>query len=119
MNEININGTLERMKMIERGASFSTLYPSDIYEIITALREKAERENPQPLMLDELREMDGEPVWIKGIEEGEAYWSIVLRVVDIGIYLLAVDDIDDYGSNDLYGKTWLAYHYKPKEVQNG
>lgn len=31
-----------------------------------ALREQEERENPKPLTLDELREMDGEPVWLMG-----------------------------------------------------
>ena len=31
-----------------------------------ALREREERENPKPLTLDELREMDGEPVWLMG-----------------------------------------------------
>lgn len=31
---------------------------------IQALEETQERENPQPLTLDELRQMDGEPVWL-------------------------------------------------------
>lgn len=31
---------------------------------ISALQEQDERENPKPLTLDELRGMDGEPVWL-------------------------------------------------------
>ncbi len=31
---------------------------------IDALRAQQERENPKPLTLDELRQMDGEPVWV-------------------------------------------------------
>ena len=30
---------------------------------ISALRAQQERENPEPLTMDELRKMDGEPVW--------------------------------------------------------
>lgn len=31
---------------------------------VAALREQEERENPKPLTLDELKLMDGEPVWL-------------------------------------------------------
>lgn len=80
----------------------------------SALREQEERENPKPLTLDELLEMDGEPVWIRakhygiyadivnimGKEDGErrVHFSINYRLQENGC-----------------GKTWLAYRNKPKE----
>ena len=69
----------------------------------------------EPLTLDELREMDGEPVWCKwllpedkAIEQGK--WFIVIsgdkagleikRPAEYGYHFCKIDD---------YGKTWLAY----------
>ena len=40
---------------------------------LSAINEKQERENPKPLTLDELREMDGEPVWCADGEEHSCY----------------------------------------------
>lgn len=80
---------------------------------VEALREKAEREDPKPLTLEELRQMDGEPVWIiakhhviyadvvkiQGKEDGDAFigFQINYRLQENG-----------------YGKTWLAYSNKPQ-----
>lgn len=36
---------------------------------ISALRAQAERENPQPLTLEELRRMDGQPVWVTFLDD--------------------------------------------------
>lgn len=80
------------------------------------------QENPQPLTLEELQEMDGEPVWV--------------MVVDHKVFADKDDDFDgwgmcrkswarlwdkeradlihvDYDFED-YGKTWLAYRTKPE-----
>ena len=74
----------------------------------------------EPLTLDELREMDGEPVWCKwllpedkAIEQGK--WFIVIsgdkagleikRPAEYGYHFCKIDD---------YGKTWLAYR-RPTE----
>ena len=40
MNNFEVEGTLERMKMIKRGAPLSTLWPSDIDIIINALEKR-------------------------------------------------------------------------------
>lgn len=36
---------------------------------ISALRAQAERENPQPLTLEELLRMDGQPVWVTFLDD--------------------------------------------------
>ena len=88
----------------------------EMFEIAAvALREKAEREDPKPLTLEELRQMDGEPVWIKA-----DYYGIFADVVKIS----GRDDGDNFVGVKLcyrlqengYGKTWIAYRHKPKEV---
>ena len=80
---------------------------------IAALREKAEREDPRPLSLKEMRQMDGEPVWIKA-----DHYGVFADVVKIS----GRDDGDNFVGVKLcyrlqengYGKTWIAYRHKPK-----
>ena len=64
----------------------------------------------EPLTLDELRQMDGEPVWVQspGVPE-YGRWAIVEGVGENCLFLR-----DDCTCHD-YGKTWLAYRQK-KEV---
>ena len=64
----------------------------------------------EPLTLDELRKMDGEPVWVQspGVPE-YGRWAIVEGVGENCLFLH-----DDFTCHD-YGKTWLAYRNK-KEV---
>ena len=61
----------------------------------------------EPLTLDELRQMDGEPVWVQspGVPE-YGRWAIVEGVGENCLFLR-----DDFTCHD-YGKTWLAYRSK-------
>jgi Lar family restriction alleviation protein len=71
-------------------------------EAISAWNHRPQPENP-PLTLEELREMDGEPVFIiDGDEPLDRYWELSEN---------AADYIDSRFAED-YGKTWLAYRYK-------
>lgn len=74
----------------------------------------------KPLTLEELREMDGEPVWCKwllpedrAIEQGK--WFIVISGDEAG---LEIKRPAEYGCHfckiDDYGKTWLAYRRSPE-----
>ena len=78
---------------------------------ISALRQQ-ERfgEVNKALTLDELRQMDGEPVWVQspGVPE-YGRWAIVEGVGENCLFLH-----DDFTCHD-YGKTWLAYRKKSKE----
>lgn len=72
-----------------------------------ALREKSEREAPLPLTLEELRQMDGEPVWIDDWWEDSHGWELSM-------------DASDYFEGERrtekeYGSIWVAYRHKPKE----
>lgn len=67
---------------------------------IAAIREREEPENPKPLTLDELRQMDGQPVWVRANHYGECYVHFRIN------YWLQENG---------HGKSWLAYRSKPKE----
>lgn len=89
--------------------------------VISALRRKDVPDkdvgNNEPLTLDELRQMDGEPVWIV-YGEDEGMWALV-EVCEESIFL----------TNNLGGRTEYAddveleddgvmvYRQKPEEVQ--
>ena len=64
----------------------------------------------EPLTLDELWQMDGEPVWVQspGVPE-YGRWAIVEGVGENCLFLH-----DDFTCHD-YGKTWLAYRQKAEE----
>lgn len=86
---------------------------------IAALRAQQEAENPKPLTLDDLREMDGEKIYIKYIDACEGFYDDEYApyygqheqyVQKYNGMLRACDLPLKY-----YGKSWLAYLHKPKE----
>ena len=71
----------------------------------------------EPLTLEQLREMDGEPVWIKrlkGLSVCDTGWAVVdvcpnqIRVWWFG------SEVEDEPSKKDYGETWLAYRRPPE-----
>lgn len=82
---------------------------------IDALREKAERENPQPLTLEELRQMDRDPVWIKAEHYGLFADVVKIRGREDGDCFVGVK-ICYWLQENGYSKTWIAYRHKPKEA---
>ena len=79
----------------------------DIYDTceqaITAWNTRADEHN-EPLSLEELDALDGEPVYIvDAYHGGMPHWAIWDTAM-----------IDDDEAED-YGKSWLAYRQKPKE----
>lgn len=87
-----------------------------LWVAISALRQKDHfrevTKKVEPLTMDELRQMEGQPVYIV---ENTEYWAIVNSFDQAGVYLLSYGNPDDYGYFGFYGKTWLAYRQKPAE----
>lgn len=73
---------------------------------LAALRAQQEREDPQPLTLEELRKMDGEPVWDNFLME----WCIVMMELCNG---KGAVKYFDGGFNRLSEKRFCRH--KPKE----
>ena len=70
----------------------------------------------EPLTLEELREMDEEPVWGKSlITEKPGEWFI-LRVVEMSKtwFIACAGAAQGFGDKDTYGKTWIAYRRPPE-----
>ena len=96
----------------EAAAEFKRMMDSE-QMAIDALREKAERENPQPLTLEELRQYERLPVFL------------VIENLNVKIWVIIDFSGDERTrfsngfrlSNDVYGITWIAYRHKPKEGQ--
>lgn len=87
---------------------FATLHNA-VPDLLAALRAQAERENPKPLTLEELREMDGEPVYCvyPGCSTGGEWFLVNSQgACKNGGFL----NFRHYGE-------WLAYRHKPEEVQ--
>lgn len=71
----------------------------------------------EPLTLDELLKMDGQPVWIKrlkGLSVCDTDWAVVdvcpnkIRVWWFG------SEVEDEPNEKDYGETWLAYRRPPE-----
>lgn len=67
----------------------------------------------KPLTLEELRQMDGQPVWIASINPLISQWAIV-EYGDIDNVISFQDSKNELNLLvSWYGKAWLAYAYKP------
>ncbi len=70
----------------------------------------------EPLTLEQLKRMDGEPMWtVTNGVEGSGRWEIVDSVNDKYIRLCNPADESYDCESDTYGKTWLAYRNKVDE----
>lgn len=80
---------------------------------LIALKERLARSVNPPLTLEELRGMDGEPVWVQSPGAPEyGRWVIVVGVnTQNGHRTLYCQG--DYTCRD-YGKTWFAYRRSPE-----
>ena len=97
--------------------------PSDCI-FIRALNETPTLTQPnESLTLEELREMNGEPVWVKrlkGLSVCDTDWAVVeFRLEpDVKHYEIRVwwpgSEYEDTPSEDDYGKTWIAYRRPPE-----
>ena len=78
---------------------------------ISALR--AQQEPNTPLTLDELRKMDGEPVWVEFQDGSDGCWGLVH--ITVFNHVVLANGLYCTVDKPYYGKTWLAYRQKPEE----
>lgn len=70
----------------------------------------------KPLTLEELRQMEGQPVWIASINPLISQWAIV-EYGDIDNVISFQDSKNELNLLvSWYGKTWLAYAQKPIDL---
>ncbi len=84
------------------------------------LQEKAERENPKPLTLEELKKRTGKPVWIKHITSAcsirsDQEWRI-LKPCDLTFERPFIEFENGGLCAYYYEQGWIAYDHEPKEA---
>jgi hypothetical protein len=67
----------------------------------------------KPLTLDELLQMNGEPVWVENLQM-KPLSSYGIVSIDEEPYSYVSAPLADYSLSD-YGGTWIAYRRKPNE----
>lgn len=110
---MNKDGVFEEYK--EPYTTIEVPTEEDFRWLEDAIREKQERENPKPLTIEELIQMQDQPVWLKYLNNPVCdRWGIVEGASEIeGQKYLFLRG--EYGYSE-YGKGVVAYRYKPKEA---
>ena len=80
-----------------------------------------------PLTLEQLREMDGQPVWITSVKKDgkiQSRWVLYSGKSESrdreDVYVFATTGGIAQGyKGAAYGKTWLAYDYPPAHIDRG
>lgn len=73
----------------------------------------------EALTIEQLREMDGEPVWVDftgSAIKREPGWFILKNAQDEEVYLVGKTSV--YKGYEYYGKTWLAYRRPPERQED-
>ena len=106
MTKIEVMDALKELRYdVQRTGSASSV--AALMFAIDAVRELMKQD--VPLTLEELLEMEGEPVWVRHRHGGEwviAHWN----ALDI-----IAGALQDVLFKHEYGETWLAFRHKVKE----
>ena len=90
-----------------------------IMAILDLRQQECVGEANEALTLDELRKMDGEPVWVRSIDgDGKNIWAFIdtdCEMVRIFATKSSVKCMVTLRHFKTYGKSWLAYRQKPSE----
>ena len=76
-----------------------------------AIKEKAERENTEPLTIEKIKHMYSGHVYVKSLL-GDVVRPALIHAPDGAVYINGGMRYDVFQN---YGKTWLAYLHLPKE----
>ena len=92
-----------------------------VYLCLQALEEKAMRESPQPLTIEELKNRIEQPVYIQCLDVNEGFWVIRNTSAEMvtNTPRKAIMFHMRWYYYDDYGKTWAAYDYERKNENNG
>lgn len=110
-NEIQIDVRLCTGEQVDR-------FQTALYMAISALRAEP---TGDPLTLEQLREMGGQPVWVKVIGKTgiscDGWCEVEIRDKDPFAYVLwPGSEVEDIAKIEDYGKTWSCYAYPPARI---
>lgn len=119
-SEKELNDALAEMTMNEKTAAAIQRYIDAYSMAIDGLLKQVgvadtDVGKMEPLTLEELLKMDGEPVWIKLFDQDEEFWVLRNEWVDTrNPEPMILFHMRWYSHAD-YGKTWLSFRQKPEE----
>ena len=94
--------------------------PADV--VIEDIRSMPTLTPPNDLLtLDELRKMDGQPVWIKQLKDlsvCDTGWALIDTCTDRIRVWWPGSEVEDEPSEEYYGKTWVAYGRPPERQED-
>ena len=101
-----------------------------VISMYVALEEAAERENPKPLTLKELKEQDGMNVYtitskdaLSLLQKNPVHYVKATVKMNRHMWMNEHRDVIEYENgacrtlDSSYGETWLAYAHEPKEAR--
>ena len=108
----------EAIKELQSYAEHSWGDLNDVFEMaIHALRQQDATDKDvgknEPLTLDELRKMDGEPVWVEFQDGSGGCWGLVH--ITMFNHVVFANGLYCTVGKPYFGKTWLTYRQKPEE----
>ena len=74
-----------------------------------------------PLTVEQLRQMDGQPVWIKQLKDlsvCDTGWALMDTCTDRIRVWWPGSEVEDEPSEENYGKTWVAYDRPPERQED-
>ena len=82
---------------------------------------RKENAHSVPLTLDELRKMDGEPVWCEIYIKGQSSFYGIVHGENVTGFIPGDDKPANLAITNVgaYGLAWLAYRQKPEEADHG
>ena len=85
--------------------------------LLTERSAQQKAEKNEPLTLDELQQMAGEPIWVENSSEKHAEgFADEWALVSTSPHARVVESTRTIYRLEYYGKTWVAYRRKPKEA---
>lgn len=72
----------------------------------------------KPLTLEQLREMEGQPVWGVSLISGKPGEWFIVRIVEMSKtwFIACAGASQGFGDKDNYGKAWIAYDQPPATI---
>ena len=127
-----MNQVLDRYRNSITRKAFIQVMEAVVAEVSSDIHDDPELlkggDKDEPLTLDELRQMEGEPVWMAPVQKTgwisvPAQWTIFAGVSESisrePVYVFSTPRTPLEGMGGSYGQTWLAYRRKPKNTTEG
>lgn len=125
---IDANAMLNELRPVSFEAEHSAVLLSDVSKMMREWVERQPTLTPpnELLTLEQLREMDGEPVWVKVFGPTDircdGWCEVEVRDKntsdEIAYVWWAGSEVEDIGRTEDYGKTWIAYRRPPERQEN-